>query len=76
MLGEMFPNTIRGTALAVSGLAQWGSNFLITITFPILLTGFGLAFAYGLYAACAIISVGFVYFVVRETKGLELEKME
>lgn len=75
MLGEMFPNAIRGTALAVSGLAQWGSNFLITITFPILLTGFGLAFAYGIYAACAVISIFFVYALVRETKGLELEKM-
>ncbi len=37
MLGEMFPHQIRGTGLAVSGMAQWGSNFGITITLPILL---------------------------------------
>jgi SP family sugar:H+ symporter-like MFS transporter len=43
MLGEMFPNQIRGTGLAVSGLAQWGSNFGITMTFPIMLAGIGLA---------------------------------
>ena len=37
MLGEMFPNQIRGPALAVAGAAQWTSNFAITVTFPLLL---------------------------------------
>jgi SP family sugar:H+ symporter-like MFS transporter len=75
MLGEMFPNQIRGTGLAVSGLAQWGSNFGITITFPILLATVGLAGAYGLYTACAILSIFFVMKMVHETRGLELEEM-
>ncbi|GHB94261.1 sugar porter family MFS transporter [Thermomonas carbonis] len=76
MLGEMFPNQIRGSGLAVAGLAQWGSNFLITWTFPMLLAGIGLAAAYGLYAAAALISVFFVLKFVHETKGRELEQME
>ncbi|WP_343226312.1 sugar porter family MFS transporter [Marilutibacter chinensis] len=76
MLGEMFPNQIRGSGLAVAGLAQWGSNFLITWTFPMLLTGIGLAAAYGLYAVAAAISVFFVLKYVHETKGRELEQME
>ena len=46
MLGEMFPNQIRGSGLAVSGLAQWGANFAIIMTFPIMLAGIGLAGAY------------------------------
>jgi SP family sugar:H+ symporter-like MFS transporter len=75
MLGEMFPNQIRGTGLAVSGLAQWGSNFGITITFPILLATVGLAGAYGLYTACAILSIIFVIKMVHETRGIELEDM-
>jgi sugar porter (SP) family MFS transporter len=75
MLGEMFPNQIRGTGLAVSGLAQWGSNFGITITFPILLASIGLAGAYGLYTACAVLSIFFVVKMVHETCGLELEEM-
>lgn len=75
MLGEMFPNQIRGTGLAVSGLAQWGSNFGITITFPILLASVGLAGAYGLYTACAVLSIFFVVKMVHETRGLELEEM-
>jgi SP family sugar:H+ symporter-like MFS transporter len=76
MLGEMFPNQIRGTGLAVSGLAQWTSNFGITITFPILLASVGLAGAYGLYTAGAFLSIIFVIKMVHETRGIELEDMQ
>lgn len=75
LLGEMFPNQMRGSALAVSGLAQWLTNFMITMTFPIMLAGLGLAFAYSVYTAFAFISIFFVYYFVRETKGKELEQM-
>jgi SP family sugar:H+ symporter-like MFS transporter len=76
MLGEMFPNQIRGSGLAIAGVAQWVTNFIITMTFPILLAGVGLAGAYGLYSVCAIISVFFVAKFVYETKGKELEEMQ
>ena len=76
MLGEMFPNQIRGSGLAVAGLFQWGANFAITVTFPIMLTSIGLAGAYGFYAACALLSVLFVIKLVHETKGTELEDMQ
>jgi hypothetical protein len=76
MLGEMFPNQIRGSGLAVAGAAQWTANFLITVTFPILLTGIGLAGAYGLYTLAALVSIYFVLRYVYETRGKELEQME
>ncbi|MEY4588125.1 MAG: hypothetical protein RL497_201 [Pseudomonadota bacterium] len=76
MLGEMFPNQIRGSGLAVAGFAQWTCNFGITMTFPMFLTGVGLAGAYGFYAACAAISIFFVVKYVHETKGVELENMK
>jgi sugar porter (SP) family MFS transporter len=76
MLGEMFPNQIRGSGLAISGLSQWTSNFAITMTFPLMLASFGLAVTYGFYALCAFISIIFVAKFVKETKGLELEEME
>lgn len=75
MLGEMFPNQIRGSGLAIAGLAQWLTNFAITFTFPIFLAGIGLAAAYSIYAAFALISVFFVLWFVKETKGKELEDM-
>jgi sugar porter (SP) family MFS transporter len=74
LLGEMFPNRIRAIALAVAASAQWLANFLITATFPSL-AEIGLAFAYGLYAAFAVLSLVFVLRAVRETKGMELEEM-
>ena len=76
MLGEMFPNQIRGSGLAVAGAAQWTSNFIITVTFPILLGGIGLAGAYGIYTVAAVISLFFVLRSVHETRGKELEQME
>ena len=76
MLGEMFPNQIRGSGLAVSGLVQWTCNFMITISFPVLLAGTGLAGAYGLYTFFALLSVIFVIRFIHETKGRELENME
>lgn len=76
MLGEMFPNQIRGSGLAVAGFFQWMSNFAVTMTFPIFLTSIGLAFTYSIYAACAILSIFFVLKFVHETKGVELENMQ
>lgn len=76
MLGEMFPNQMRGSGLAVSGLAQWLANFAITLSFPVMLVSIGLAAAYGFYAFCAMLSAIFVYHWVRETKGKTLESMQ
>ncbi|EAW36347.1 sugar porter family MFS transporter [Lyngbya sp. PCC 8106] len=75
MLGEMFNNQIRGIALAVAASVQWVANFMISTTFPPLLAQFGLGTAYGLYTTAAAISFFFVWFFIRETKGLELEQM-
>jgi predicted exporter len=71
----MFPNRIRAIALAVAASAQWLANFVISSTFPAL-AQIGLTFAYGLYAAFALISLFFVLSAVRETKGIELEDMQ
>ncbi len=75
MLGEMFPNQIRGSALAVAGFFQWFANYLIAQTFPAMAT-WSLAGAYTFYAVCAVISFFLVQRFVKETKGRELEDME
>ena len=75
MLGEMFPNQCRGAALAVCGLAGWTANFLITMSFPILLRHFGLGIAYMIYAAFGLVAWLFVRSFVKETKGKTLEEI-
>ncbi|WP_193106859.1 sugar porter family MFS transporter [Brachybacterium sp. FME24] len=75
LLGEMFPNRIRASALAVAAAAQWAANWTVSASFPSL-SNIGLSFAYGLYAAFALLSLLFVYLWVPETKDRELEDME
>jgi hypothetical protein len=72
----MFPNRLRGAALAVSGATNWVANFAVTLTFLPLLKAAGLAGAYGLYAGAALASPLFVWAAVRETKGKTLEQMQ
>jgi len=75
MLGEMFNNKIRAAALAVAAAVQWIANFIVSTTFPPILQYFGLGAAYGLYTTAAAISFFFVLFLIKETKGIELEDM-
>jgi sugar porter (SP) family MFS transporter len=74
LLGEMFPNRIRGAALGLAAAAQWIANCAITASFP-KLGDFSLSFAYGFYALCAVLSFLFVWRWVEETKGKHLEDM-
>ncbi len=75
MLGEMFPNQIRGSALAVAGFAQWFANYLIAQTFPIM-AGWSLTGSYLFYAVSAAVSFFLVWRMIQETRGKELEHME
>ena len=75
MLGEMFPNQMRGSALAICGLAQWGANYLVVQSFPGMAEGIGLVGTYALYTVAAVISIFLVRSFIKETKGKELEEM-
>ena len=75
MLGEMFPNQIRGSGLAVAGFAQWIANAAISVSFPALAVSPGLSFTYFGYAFFAAVSFFFVRAMVNETRGRELEDM-
>jgi len=75
LLGEIFPNRIRARALGLAAAAQWIANFLITVTFPAL-AAFSLTFAYGMYAAFAVLSLAFVILRIPETKGMKLDEAD
>ena len=76
MLGEMFPNRIRGVALGICTAVNWLANFTISLLFPELNDVLGLAWIYGFFAFCAFISWFYVHYKVPETKGMELEDMD
>jgi len=74
LLGEMFPNQIRGLAVGIATAVNWLANFAVTVTFPAL-SEMSLPFTYGMYAFFALVSLVFVFFKVPETKNVPLEKM-
>jgi sugar porter (SP) family MFS transporter len=75
LLGEMFPNRIRGAAMAVAVFAQWMANWLVTVTFPVIVAHLGPATAYAVYGTFAVASFFFVRRWVEETRGKALEDM-
>jgi SP family xylose:H+ symportor-like MFS transporter len=74
LISEIFPNTIRGQAIAIAVAAQWVFNFLVSSTFPPLYD-FSPVVAYGIYGLMCIIAALFVWKYVPETKGKTLEDM-
>jgi SP family xylose:H+ symportor-like MFS transporter len=82
LLSEIFPNRIRGKAMALAVAMQWVANYLVSWSFPIfnsnpyLVEHFNHGFAYWLYGAMSILAALFVWKIVPETKGHSLEEME
>mgnify|MGYP002650353591 CR=1 FL=1 len=75
LLGEMFNNRIRSTALGLAAAAQWLANFAVSTAFPPM-AEFSLPFTYGFYAVAALLSLLFVTRFIPETTGRSLEEME
>ena len=82
LIAEIFPNTIRGTAVAIAVAAQWIFNFVVSSTFVPMFNmhltpndNFGHWFTYGLYGVMCIVAAIFVWRLVPETKGKTLEDM-
>ncbi len=74
LISEIFPNTIRGKAVAIAVAAQWIANFVVSSTYPTL-EAFSITFTYVLYGVMSVLSAIFVWKMVPETKGKTLEDM-
>lgn len=74
LIAEIFPNTIRGKAIAIAVAFQWIFNYIISSTFPALYD-FSPMFAYSLYGVICVLAAIFVWRWVPETKGKTLEEM-
>ena len=82
LIAEIFPNTIRGAAVAIAVAFQWIFNFIVSSTFVPMFNmhltegdDFGHWFTYGLYGIICVIAALFVWKLVPETKGKTLEDM-
>ena len=82
LIAEIFPNTIRGAAVAIAVAFQWIFNFIVSSTFVPMFNmhlsegdDFGHWFTYGLYGCICVVAAIFVWRLVPETKGKTLEDM-
>ncbi len=75
LISEIFPNKIRGKAVAIAVAAQWSANYLISSTYPAMMETSG-AMTYSIYGIMSVLSLLFVWKFVPETKGRTLEDME
>jgi len=76
LLSEIFPNRIRGTAMATGTFALWIACFILTYTFPLLNAALGAAGSFGLYGVICLAGFIFILRNVPETKGITLEALE
>jgi MFS transporter, SP family, arabinose:H+ symporter len=76
ILSEIFPNSLRGTAISVVGAANAIASFIVATFFPIQLAKFGSSGTYFIYAAFMYLCLWFVWKYVVETKGKSLEQLE
>ncbi|MBC8005967.1 MAG: D-xylose transporter XylE [Verrucomicrobia bacterium] len=75
LISEIFPNKIRGRAIAIAVAAQWAANYFISSTYPAMMELSG-GMTYSFYGIMSLLSFLFVWKMVPETKGKTLEEME
>ena len=76
IISEIYPLNVRGFAMSIATIAQWGANFLVSISFLELLHGYGEMITFCLFGLICLLAFIFIYFYVPETSHVSLEKIE
>lgn len=76
LVSEVFPLRIRGVAMSLCTVANFGFNFLVVFSFLPLINRIGEAYTFWMFAIVSLICIFFVYYLVPETKGISLETIE
>lgn len=76
LAAEIFPLEVRSLGMGIATFCNWGANFIVALTFPILLTSLGGSIVFWLYGVFSLAALVFVYGYVPETKGKSLEQIE
>jgi len=76
LMSEIFPLRVRGPGMSMASLSNWGFNFLVVFTFPLMLAGPGLAFTFTVFAVICLGGIAFTLTRVPETTGHSLEAIE
>lgn len=76
VVGEIFPNTVRGKAMSLAILSLWIGNFLVGQLTPLLLDVVGASWTFWLFAICCSPALWITWKLIPETKGRSLEDIE
>jgi sugar porter (SP) family MFS transporter len=76
LIGEIFPNNLRSHAVSLSVFCLWGANFIVSFSFPFLLTHLKGGFTFLIYALMCVLCFVFILRYLVETKGKTLEQIE
>ncbi len=76
VISEIFPNRLRGRAMAIATAALWIADFAVSLSFPVMADKLHESFAFWLYAAMCAIDFVFIAVMLPETKGKSLEEIE
>jgi len=76
LIGEIYPNRVRGRAMSLATFAVWAANFLTVFLFPLFVAEVGMHVGFFVFAGFCLIATLFFYRYVPETKGKSLEEIE
>ena len=76
LISEIYPVKIRGQAMSVATMANWGANFVVTVSFLTLLSAIGSAGTFFLFAGLSIVALVYFQRQVPETKNRSLQEIE
>lgn len=76
LIAEIFPLALRGRAMSLATVANWGFNLIVSATFLDLVGALGSAGAFLIYAILSVVALAFIAWMVPETKGRSLEQIE
>ena len=76
LISEIYPVKIRGQAMSVATMANWGANFVVAVSFLTLLSAIGNAGTFFLFAGLSIVAVAYFQRKVPETRNRSLQDIE
>jgi sugar porter (SP) family MFS transporter len=76
LISEIYPVRVRGQAMSVATIANWGANFVVTVSFLSLLSAIGNAGTFFLFAGLSIVALTYFQRQVPETKNRSLQDLE
>ncbi|HFY0602633.1 TPA: sugar porter family MFS transporter [Legionella pneumophila] len=76
LISEIYPLSVRGLAMSIATVFQWGANFVVSLSFLPIYQFSGQVFTFAMFASFCLLACWFIYYFVPETTSVSLEKLE